>query len=849
MNLIESAKNYLKLNYSVIPTDNTKRSLFAWKKYQNEKIKEEEIETMFSHKKCQGIAVICGKVSENLEVIDVDCKNGVSFKDYAQEIRKVSEELYNKLTVIETKSGGYHIYFRCDYIEGNQKLAKRYANEDELKENPNIKELVLIETRGEGGYVIAPPTKGYNLVQNRITPVITKEEREIIMNCARSFNNVYDEVKYDTSSDDIGFQLKPYEDYNQRADISELLQNHGWTIVETKGERVFYRRPGATSHTSANYHTGKKIFYVFSTSSQFENKGYTPFAVFALLECNNDFKLATRKVVEMGYGEKKKIVDKPIVNKINLMLEQSIGKDDILDELIRSFKFSREEANSIFNTVSDDNENKFETFWSVTYNQFNRARVVIQKYKLEKFLSDNNYGLYFHEAGSRNYRLIYDDNGFIEEVNSENIKKFIKSYIKSLPPYFDKKGTTKGITGDDLLEVIYKGADTYFSNSFFEFIEHKQLDLLKDTPDKCHFSFKNGVVVIDKSNVKLLSYGQVKKHIWKSQVNSEHEISIDQDYDPQLCEYYRFLEKISGDDFNRLTYAMTLIGYILHSYKDPSKPYAPIMAEETDDENLGGGTGKGIFFKAISYMIPTVRIDGKNFKPDKPFAFQRVDLGTKLVVIEDCPKNVDFEKYYPTITEGMTIEKKNKDELFLNFSESPKISFTTNYSINNNAEHAKRRQKVFEFAPFFSSAYTPMDFFGHKLFDSWDSDEWNRFYNFMFFCVSIYLEKGILEVHNSEKLKRKNIKQNFGEDFLEYIEDLISKHAGNHYTLSDEWKSFLLRFEMDKKDYSMKRFRKALQVTLPALNVDFEFFTSKTTGYVKMFKFRNFNKQNQTEQL
>jgi hypothetical protein len=40
----------------------------------------------------------------------------------------------------------------------------------------------------------------------------------------------------------------------------------------------------------------------------------------------------------------------------------------------------------------------------------------------------------------------------------------------------------------------------------------------------------------------------------------------------------------------------------------------------------------------------------------------------------------------------MTIEKKNKDEIFLSFDDSPKLAFTTNYSIASNAEHAKRRQ-------------------------------------------------------------------------------------------------------------------------------------------------------------
>ena len=280
---------------------------------------------------------------------------------------------------------------------------------------------------------------------------------------------------------------------------------------------------------------------------------------------------------------------------------------------------------------------------------------------------------------------------------------------------------------------------------------------------------------------------------------------------------------------------MTLIGYVLHSYKDPSKPFAPILAEETDDEAKGGGTGKGIFFQAISKLIPTVRIDGKNFKPDKTFAFQRVSLGTKLVVIEDCPKNVDFEKYYPTITEGMTIEKKNKDELFLTYSESPKIAFTTNYSIANNAEHAKRRQKVLEFAPFFSSQRTPLDHFGHKLFDDWDNDEWQKFYNLMFYCVKLYLDKGVKTMHNSDKLKKKQIKQQFGEDFLEYLTDLI-ENQGEWKFMTDEWKNYLQRYELDKKEYSLKRFKKGLEIGTKIMEIDFIDRKNQQNNGLKEFK-------------
>jgi cell division protein FtsN len=37
------------------------------------------------------------------------------------------------------------------------------------------------------------------------------------------------------------------------------------------------------------------------------------------------------------------------------------------------------------------------------------------------------------------------------------------------------------------------------------------------------------------------------------------------------------------------------------------------------------------------------------------------NISTQLIIIEDCRKNLDFEGFYSKITEGVTVEKKNKD--------------------------------------------------------------------------------------------------------------------------------------------------------------------------------------------
>jgi len=762
MNLLASAKSYANKGLSVISTDNSKTSIFAWKKYQTNIATDKELEQMFNTPKAKGIAVICGAVSGNLEVIDVDCKYGIKWEDYEAKILDAHPELYGRLKIIRTKSNGYHIYYRCEVIEGNQKLAERPATDDEKFINPNAKQFVLIETRGEAGYVIAPPTEGYEPLDSNIIPIISVDERDILLTIARSFTQIIEQIKQPVMPT-TGSNLTVWDDYNMRADIIPLMTKHGWSVVREDNDRYYLLRPGQTSSvTSAVIFKDKRIFYPHTTSTSFQNRGYNPFAVYAHLECNGDWKKACKQLSDV-YGGK----------------------------------------------------NTDGWFWHTS----DKGNIIISRYKLQEWLHDNYVQLYFHNEKSGAYRLVHTDNKKISEVYAEDIKKFVKKELV-------KHGHL------DVMEAIMKQTSSIFTDAFFEYIDKAEVKILHDKQDKCYFPFSNNIITISKDSIDVINYGSVDEYIWESQI-IDRDVKINPDFDVQSAVFFKFLMKISGDDLQRVQYAMTLIGYILHSYKDPSKPFAPILAEETDDESKGGGTGKGLFFQAIGKLIPVVRIDGKNFKPDKTFAFQRVTLGTKLVIIEDCPKNVDFEKYYPTITEGITIEKKNQDELFLNFAESPKIAFTTNYTISNNSEHSKRRQRVLEFAPYFNSKNTPLDYFGHKFFDDWDNDEWSKFYNFMFFCVKEYMQHGILAVDNSAKLKRKQIKQQFGEDFLDYYDEI---ELGRLMPITDEWKGYLMRNELDKKEYSLKRFKKGLVIASEVFGNDLIDEKNWQMGNIKMFK-------------
>ncbi len=90
-----------------------------------------------SDPKAKGVAVICGAVSGGLEVIDIDTK--YQTYDLWEKIKeRLHEGIFAKLHIVKTRNGGYHLYYRCEVVEGNSKLANRSATAEEIKSRANM---------------------------------------------------------------------------------------------------------------------------------------------------------------------------------------------------------------------------------------------------------------------------------------------------------------------------------------------------------------------------------------------------------------------------------------------------------------------------------------------------------------------------------------------------------------------------------------------------------------------------------------------------------------------------------------------------------------------------------------
>lgn len=167
--LLDSAKEYLQMGFSVVAVGYSKVPVIDWSYLKQRQANLQELKDMFSARQPHGIAVICGKVSGGLEVVDFDCKHdldGSLYERYIALLREKAPALATSLVKVRTRSGGWHLYYRCLEIAGNQLLARRPLTEQEKIKTKNGAK-VLIETRGEGGIAVVAPTPGYTFMEGR----------------------------------------------------------------------------------------------------------------------------------------------------------------------------------------------------------------------------------------------------------------------------------------------------------------------------------------------------------------------------------------------------------------------------------------------------------------------------------------------------------------------------------------------------------------------------------------------------------------------------------------------------------------------------------------------------------
>lgn len=332
--MLDAAIEWYKAGYSVIRTsiDGEKKPDGKWKTWQSERADVAQLEKWFENDH-PGIGVVCGAISGNLEMLELEGR--AVAEGYMTKLLATAQQfgIGDLLTRIvngyweKSPSGGYHFFYRVHgSAVGNTKLAQRFALEDEWTEQERSTfartgrrpPRVLIETRGEGGFVVVAPSHGpvhatgqpwfaVNGDPSKVAEV-SLSEREALFSVARALNTyrdvLADSLPVQSQPAAPEGELSPGDDFNERGDWQSILQPFGWKIHHTVGSTTHWTRPGKDHGVSAS--TGGErgdLLYVYTTSTELpDTQGLSKWRTYAILNHAGDFSKTASDLRKQGYG-------------------------------------------------------------------------------------------------------------------------------------------------------------------------------------------------------------------------------------------------------------------------------------------------------------------------------------------------------------------------------------------------------------------------------------------------------------------------------------------------------------------------------------------------------------------
>lgn len=383
---LRAAETYVKAGLSVVPirTDGSKALALAAgerKTYEERLANADELVKWFAAS-AHGVAILGGKVSGNLCCIDFDHDAEKLFPKWCE---LVPQELLEVVVINQTPRPGYHVVYRVDGM--NPPTCKLATKPNGMTaRGPTIE--TTIETRGQGGYFIAPgsPLTTHNTKKawthirgNRLSQIATvnASDHESMLSAARSLT--YIEPPKARICDN---NLSPGTDFNRRADWPSILEPHGWIVACVRGDATYWRRPGktdtgisaTTGHCKAD--DGQPLLHVFSSNSAplEAEKTYDKFGAFARLNHGGDFREAAAALKLNGYGMKAEPVAKiaPITDtdlhaaSVNEQRSQETSPDsdlDVLAERLRPMiaamvgEMLKDASATLYRIVTEEKEN------------------------------------------------------------------------------------------------------------------------------------------------------------------------------------------------------------------------------------------------------------------------------------------------------------------------------------------------------------------------------------------------------------------------------------------------------------------------------------------------------------
>jgi hypothetical protein len=533
-----------------------------------------------------------------------------------------------------------------------------------------------------------------------------------------------------------------------------------------------------------NFVEGERNSFVFDLAGMFCEYGVSEYTAIGYIANNvsigdfsdRELEMAVKSAYKRRSFNIKYFEDYKKLDKIKVDVKN--GKDYVLNK----HKISEE----VFEEIKESQEHN--DFWIFEEDKKGNIKVKINPLNYKLFLERNGFKKHF-PADADKPTFVRVVSNKVTETSVEKIKDFVLDYLI------------------DRAEVdvwsYCAGYQNLFSEQFLLMLDTIELMMLKDNKYESFIAFNNGILKVTKDDIELMDYIDVDGYIWESQIIQRDFTKVGNIEN----DYQRFINNIASEETDPIE---CVIGFLLSTYKNKMNNKAIILNDEVISENPEGGTGKGLFVQGLRQIRKISILDGKAFDDKKSFPYQTVSQDTNVLVFDDVKKNFDFEQKFSLVTEGLTLERKNKDAIKLSVEESPKIVISTNYAIKGEGNSHSRRRHEIEVSQYYNGDKTPYDEFGRQLFDDWDIHDYQRFDNYMVECLQKYLHYGLIE-QNAKNIKLRKFIAETAMEFFEWVQDSQNVPINVRKNKIECFEAFVDEYKDFNKWLSRKKFNIWLQ--------------------------------------
>jgi hypothetical protein len=385
---------------------------------------------------------------------------------------------------------------------------------------------------------------------------------------------------------------------------------------------------------------------------------------------------------------------------------------------------------------------------------------------LYRFFETNGFGLYYPKGSdikNANPVVVKVTGNLVNDVSETFLLQTAKDYVLEIT---EEEGKC-----DPIIDSLHSSTGL-FGNKNQKLLGIVNLTFIEDTKETAKLFFRNTVVEITASGISQRLYNDFDGHVWEKNIIQHDFTPVDFNDLSRDCDFLHFIKDITvvadeTESENRFLSMFSIIGYLAHRYKDPTRTKAIILMDASPSGSPNGRSGKTLVCQAVGKLRNMSTIDGKSYDHRRWFRFSSVNLSTDLLLFDDIQKNFDFEQLFPLMTTGMQIQRKYKDDVFIPYEQSPKVVITTNYAVIGEGSSFKARTFEFEVSNTFSADYQPTDKYGRRFFDEWEDSDWNYFYNMVAFAIKHYLRQGLV-ISQPINLRLSKLIHQTNEDFVDF---------------------------------------------------------------------------------